>query len=161
MINAIVAVEKNQGIGFNGSMPWPHLSGDLRWFKEKTINNVVIMGRKTWDSIGAKPLPNRVNIVISKTIECLGAEHQIVDTDLALDIAKSKYPNKEIFIIGGNTIYEQYLDIIDRFYITEIDASYQCDTYFDLDYVKNNFTKVIEHARFNDPVPYIIKEYNL
>lgn len=160
MINAIVAVERGQGIGYNGSMPWPRLSGDLKWFKQLTTDNVIIMGRKTWDSIGAKPLPNRINIVLTRS-KCPGADHQSDDTDVALDVSWSKYPNKEIFIIGGSAIYEQYMDIIDRFYITEIDADYECDTFFDLNYVRSNFTNVIEHAKFTDPINYTIKEYNL
>lgn len=161
MINAIVAVEKGQGIGFNGSMPWPRLSGDLRFFKDKTINNIVIMGRKTWDSIGGKPLPNRINILLTRNTEDLGADHQLIDTDVALDICDSKYPDKEIFIIGGSAIYQHYLDIVDRFYVTEIDEDFECDTFFDMNYVQKNFTKVIEHATFSDPIKYTIKEYNL
>lgn len=161
MINAIVAVERSQGIGYNGSMPWPHLTQDLRWFKSKTADQIVIMGRKTWNSIGAKPLPNRINIVLTKNLECLGADHQCVDSELALDISQSKYPDKEIFIIGGSAVYQQYLDIIGRFYVTEIDADYECDTFFDLDYVRTTFTNVIEHANVTEPVPYTIKEYTI
>lgn len=161
MINGIVAVDRSQGIGFQNSMPWPRLKGDLQWFKQLTTDNVIIMGRKTWNSIGAKPLPNRINIVVTRGVECLGADHQFNDTDDALDVGWSKYPNKEIFIIGGSAIYQQYLDVVDRFYITEIDADYKCDTFFDLNYVKENFTRVTEHATFTDPVTYTIKEYNL
>ncbi len=160
MINCIVAVEKNQGIGFNGSMPWPRLAGDMRWFKEKTTDQIVIMGRKTWESIGSKNLPNRINIVISRQfIE--EADRCFSDTDRALGFCTMFYPYKQIYIIGGSAIYESYLDIVDRFYITEIDAEYECDTFFDLDYVQNNFTKVTEHATFNEPIKYTIKEYNL
>ncbi len=160
MINCIVAVEKNRGIGFNGSMPWPRLAGDMRWFKEKTIDQIVIMGRKTWESIGSKNLPNRINIVISRQfIE--EADRCFSDTDRALGFCTMFYPYKQIYIIGGSAIYEAYLDIVDRFYITEIDAEYECDTFFDLDYVQNNFTKVTEHATFNEPIKYTIKEYNL
>ena len=74
---------------------------------------------------------------------------------------QNEYPDKEIFIIGGDIVYRTYLDIVDRFYVTEIDADYPCDTFFDLTYVKENFTNVTEHATFNDPVKYTIKEYNL
>ncbi len=160
MINCIVAVEKNRGIGFNGSMPWPRLAGDMRWFKEKTTDQIVIMGRKTWESIGSKNLPNRINIVISRQfIE--EADRCFSDTDRALGFCTMFYPYKQIYIIGGSAIYEAYLDIVDRFYITEIDAEYECDTFFDLDYVQSNFTKVTEHATFNEPIKYTIKEYNL
>lgn len=160
MINCIVAVEHNQGIGFNGSMPWPRLPGDMRWFKEKTTDQIVIMGRKTWDSIGAKPLPNRVNLVLSRN-KIEGCDTSSNDTDRLLDYCKTFYPYKQIYIIGGSAVYTHYLDIVDRFYVTEIDADYQCDTFFDLNYVRENFTKVTEHATFTDPVKYTIKEYNL
>jgi dihydrofolate reductase len=106
-----------------------------------------------------KPLPNRINVVISRKRE-LG-DHTFDDCGSALDFCAVEYPDKEIFIIGGSAIYEAYLDIIDRFYITEIDADYECDKFFDLTYVKENFTKVIEHAILNDPIKYTIKEYNL
>jgi dihydrofolate reductase len=74
---------------------------------------------------------------------------------------ENEYPDKEIFIIGGDAVYRTYLDIVDRFYITEINASYSCDKFFDLSYVKENFTKIKEHATFTEPINYTIKEYNL
>jgi dihydrofolate reductase len=158
MINCIVAVERNQGIGFNGQMPWPHLSGDMRWFRAITTNQVVIMGSMTYKSLG-KSLPNRINVVISRK-QSFG-DHTFNDLDSALNFCDLEYPDKEIFIIGGSSIYEQYLDIVDRFYVTEIDATYTCDRFFNLDYVKENFTKVTEYATFNEPIKYTIKEYNL
>jgi dihydrofolate reductase len=158
MINCLVAVERSQGIGFNGQMPWPHLKGDMQWFRQMTTNQIVIMGSTTYDSLG-KPLPNRINVVISRKRE-LG-DHTFSDCGAALDFCSVEYPDKEIFIIGGGAVYEAYLDIVDRFYITEIDADYECDKFFDLTYVKENFTKVKEHAILNDPIKYTIKEYNL
>ncbi len=164
MINCIVAVDRNQGIGFEGQMPWPRLSGDMRWFREKTTNNVVIMGSTTFISLGNKPLPNRINVVLSKKknySENNLADHTFSDADTALVFCEQEYPDKEIFIIGGSAIYNTYLDKINRFYITEIDALYKCDTFFNLKYVKEHFTKVVDHATFNDPITYKIKEYNL
>jgi dihydrofolate reductase len=158
MINCIVAVERNQGIGFNGQMPWPHLRGDMSWFKQMTTGQIVIMGAITYNSLG-KPLPNRINVVISRK-HALG-DHTFTDCGSALDYCSVEYPDNDIFIIGGGAIYEQYLDIIDRFYVTEIDAEYQCDKYFNLTYVQKHFTKVKEHATFNEPIKYTIKEYNL
>lgn len=160
MINCIVAVERSQGIGFEGQMPWPRLPGDMRWFKESTTDQIVIMGRKTWDSIGSKPLPNRLNLVLSRN-NVDRADFYSSDTDRLLDYCKIYYPYKQIYIIGGSAVYQHYLDIVDRFYITEIDADYKCDTFFDLNYVQENFTKVVERATFNEPIKYIIKEYNL
>lgn len=158
MINCIVAVDKSHGIGFQGQMPWPHLKGDMQWFKRMTTGQVVIMGSTTYDSIG-KPLPNRINVVISRK-RILG-DHTFDDCGSALDYCSVEYPDKDIFIIGGGNIYRQYLDIIDRFYITEIDEEYQCDTFFNLEYVQKHFTKVKECATFVDPIKYTIKEYNL
>jgi dihydrofolate reductase len=159
MINCIVAVERGQGIGFNGQMPWPRLKKDLEWFKEKTTDQIIIMGRNTWESIGSKKLPNRINIVVSRNI-INSADYCFANADIVLDFCKDTYPNKEIFIIGGSAIYHHYLTYIDKFYVTEIEADYQCDRFFDLNYVQKNFTKVKEHAGFNEPIKYKIKEYS-
>ena len=164
MINCIVAVERSRGIGFEGRMPWPHLKGDMSWFKNITTGQIVIMGSTTWKSLNYKPLPNRVNVVLSKTYDYSGvnaADHTFSNPDTALVFCANEYPDKEIFIIGGSVVYRTYLDIIDKFYVTEIDVDYHCDTFFDLKYVQENFTKVKEHATFNEPVKYTIKEYNL
>lgn len=161
MITGIVAVERNQGIGYNNSMPWPHLKGDMSWFRKNTTNNVVIMGSKTWDSIG-KHLPERINVVISKSKDYGfygGADHTFSDPENALVFCGKEYPDKEIFIIGGSAIYDLYVPFMNRFFITEINAEYKCDKFFNLAYVQKNFTKVIEHAKFNDPITYTIKEY--
>jgi dihydrofolate reductase len=160
MINGIVAVSKNQGIGLNGQMPWPHLTNDLRWFKEKTTDQVIVMGRKTWESIGSKKLPKRINVVLSKN-KIEGCDLSLTVPDSCLDVIRAFYPNKDIFIIGGGEIYKFYIPVIQRFFITEIEEHYHCDTFFDLNYVKKNFTKVKEHAIFNDPIKYTIKEYSL
>jgi dihydrofolate reductase len=157
MINCVVAVERSQGIGFNGSMPWPHLKGDMAWFKKLTTDHVVIMGSVTWKSL-LKPLPNRINVVISKDNH-EGADHCFKDPGAALDICRIQYPKKEIFIMGGQNIYDQYMDMVDRFYITEIDAAFPCDKFFNLDYVRKNFPYVTEIVKYADILPYTIKEY--
>lgn len=162
MINCIVAVERNQGIGFNGQMPWPHLKGDMSWFKNQTKGHVVIMGSTTWKSIGSKPLPNRINVVISRTNDYSGpgrADHTFSDPDTALTFCQNEYLDQDIFIIGGSAIYKHYLQNIDKFYVTEINSNFECDTFFNLTYVQKNFTTVINHATFNDPINYVIKEY--
>lgn len=164
MINCIVAVERNQGIGFNGQMPWPHLKGDMSWFKRMTTDNVVIMGSTTWKSLGNKPLPNRINVVLSRTHDYSGinkADHTFSNHETALTFCDKEYLDKEIFVIGGSAVYESHLGIIDRFYVTELDVGYECDTFFNLNYVRDKFKKVKEHATFSDPIKYTIKEYNL
>ena len=161
MINCLVAVERNQGIGFEGQMPWPRLKGDMSWFREKTTDQIVIMGRKTWESIGGKNLPNRINIVISREF-VEHADRCFSETGRALDFCKLFYPYKEIYIIGGSSIYDQYFDIVNRFYITEIDADYICDKFFNLNYVKEN-CKVCKDLLYFDKTEtspaYKIREY--
>lgn len=158
MINCVVAIERGHGIGLDGSMPWPHLKGDMSWFKTLTTGHVVIMGSTTWRSL-SKPLPNRVNIVISRNF-CIGADHQFLTPKDALEACKTFYSDKEIFIIGGQALYDSTMDVIDRFYITEINTEYACDKHFNFKYVKDTFTNVIEHKIHTEPVPFVIKEYN-
>ena len=158
MISCLVAVERNQGIGFNNFMPWPHLKGDLSWFKRLTLNQVVIMGSSTWKSLG-RPLPNRINVVLSKLNQYETADHNFDNIESAIKYCQSIYPDKEIFIMGGQSIYDQCMPIIDKFYITEIDEDYICDKFFNLTYVKEHCPTVIIHETHVDPVTYIIKEY--
>ena len=157
MINCVVAVEKNQGIGFNGSMPWPHLKGDMSWFKKLTTDHIVVMGSTTWKSL-PKPLPNRINVVISKNIH-EGADYCFDNINYVIDVCREQYSEKEIFIIGGQSIYDQFMDIVDCFYVTEIDADYTCDKFFNLDYVRSHFPYVTEAVKYIDILPYTIKEY--
>lgn len=158
MINCVVAVERSQGIGFQGQMPWPHLKGDMNWFKQLTTNNVIIMGSTTWKSL-PKPLPNRVNVVVSRNSVYQEADHCFADINLAIETCKTQYSNKEIFIIGGQSIYDQCMNVIEKFFVTEIDVDYHCDKFFNLNFVKENFPIVIEHIKYHDIIPYQIKEY--
>lgn len=162
MINSIVAFEKNKGIGYNNAMPWPFLQDDLKYFKLLTTNNVVIMGSNTWKSLKYKPLPNRINIVLSKTHSYSGndrADHTFSDPESALIFCDKEYQDKEIFIIGGQQVYDITMPLIDRFFITEIDKEYTCDKFFNFDYVLKNFEKTKIIGNFNNPVNYTIKEY--
>jgi len=111
--SVIVAVNENLVIGKDNKLPW-HSSEDLKYFKRITSNNVVIMGRKTYESIG-KALPNRVNIVISNTTK-FDDVITVNSFDEALNEA-SKY-NKEIFVMGGASLYEQVLNDAEKLYIT-------------------------------------------
>jgi dihydrofolate reductase len=158
MINCVVAIENGQGIGFDGNMPWPRLKDDMVWFKTLTTGHVVIMGSTTWNSL-PKPLPNRVNMVISRN-NCEGSDHRYLTPDDALDACKLFYPDKEIFIIGGQALYDSTMHMVDRFYITEIDQEYTCDKYFNVKYVKQAFPKVTDHGKYTDPIPFVIREYN-
>lgn len=158
MINCVVALEKSQGIGFQNSMPWPRLKQDLFWFKKLTLDNIVIMGSNTWHSLDY-PLPDRINIVLSRFHQN-GSTFSCINMDEALDLCNIRYPNKEIFIIGGQAVYDSTMNIIEKFYITEIDANYQCDKFFNLKYVQDRFTNVSTIQTHLEPVPFTIKEYS-
>ncbi len=134
MISLIVAYDLNRGIGYKGKLPWD-IKSELERFKNLTTNNIVIMGRKTFEDIG-KPLSNRMNIVLSKTLSLskhIGQEDLFIvkSFDEAMEIAK-KYQkdNKEIFIIGGVSLYERALPIVNKMYISKIFQEYKCDTFF-------------------------------
>ncbi len=127
MISIIAALAENRAIGYKGQLLC-HISEDLRRFKQLTQNNVVIMGRKTYDSLPFKPLKNRINIVItSKDIELDGCI-VVHSTNEALERAVEY--DKEIFIIGGAKIYKQFMDKADKLYLTHIEEKYEADTFF-------------------------------
>jgi len=126
MISIIVAVSKNGVIGVDNKLPW-NLPEDLKRFKELTTGNVVIMGRKTYESIG-KPLPNRINIVVTRDKNFFVPG---VLSANSLDSALLKAGgNKDIFIIGGGEIYKQSMGFVDKLYITEVDMEVEGDTTF-------------------------------
>lgn len=131
-ISLIVAMGKNRGIGIDGNLPW-HLPADLKHFKETTMGKPVIMGRKTYESIG-KPLPGRLNIVLSKSGWKPTDDSVIVKETLpsAIRYAVLDNPQKhtEIMIIGGGMIYNEAISFVDRMYITRVDAAPECDAFF-------------------------------
>lgn len=160
MIICLVAVDQNQGIGFNNSMPWPRLDSDMSWFKDRTENNVVLMGSNTWKSLKA-PLRGRVNVVISSILQP-SADITLSDPVDALTELVERYKNKDICVIGGEAIYESVKHLIEIYYVTEIDATYDCDKHFDLTYVKSNYKNVetLLEIESTDITPsYKIKEY--
>lgn len=126
MLSIIVAAAENNVIGRNNALIW-HISEDLKYFKRITSGHTVIMGRKTFESIG-KPLPNRTNIVISRNIE-FKPEGCVVVSSLNEAIAKTN-PNEENFIIGGGSIYREAIGLADKLYLTKIQHSYEGDTHF-------------------------------
>lgn len=128
MISAIVAVDSNWGIGFNGDL-LEHIPEDLKYFKTITTNNTVMMGRKTWESLPKKPLPNRTNIVITSNPNMYNDAEFMDLFDAKLYLIYNK--NDDIFIIGGGQIYEELLPLCDRVYVTKINKSHEnVDTYF-------------------------------
>lgn len=127
MISLIVAHDQNRAIGYENDMPW-HLPGDLAYFKKMTMGKPIIMGRKTFESIG-RALPGRTNIVITRNPAYEAANIMTVSSlEAALEVATPLHD--EVMIIGGGHIFEQSLALAKRLYITEIDHAFNGDTYF-------------------------------
>lgn len=125
-VSFIAAVSDNGVIGRGGGLPW-HLPGDLKWFKDKTLGHTMIMGRKTFESIG-KPLPGRKTVVVTR-------DPSFVPNGVALarsvDEALGKAgEDEEVFIAGGGDIFRQTLRVADRMYLTRIHADIEGDTRF-------------------------------
>jgi dihydrofolate reductase len=133
LITVIAAVARNGVIGHQGRMPW-RLPSDLRFFKQVTMGKPMIMGRKTWDSFGGKPLPGRPHIVLTKD-QAFQADGAMVAHDMESAIATAtrlaeEAGEQEIMVIGGAQIYAAFLPIADRVYLTEIAATPEGDTFF-------------------------------
>ena len=142
-ISFIVAVAENNVIGKGGQLLW-HLPDDMKWFKQTTLGCDVIMGRKTYDSLQVKPLPKRRNIVITRSNEQI--EGCIMASSIE-DAIRKMDPEKENFVIGGGTIYEQFMPYVQKLYITKIFKSFEGDTYFsDVDPGKWKLTFSEKHA---------------
>ena len=125
MIALIVAYDKNYGIGNKGRIPWK-IPGEQKRFRQLTMGNAVIMGRRTYEEIG-RPLPGRLNIVVSATKKFEG-ENLLTAT--SLEEAIKLAGDRDIFISGGRGLYRQGIEIADVMYITEIDAEFEADTFF-------------------------------
>ena len=172
MISAIVAVDKDWGIGYQGQL-LEHLPPDMKYFKELTMGNIVIMGRKTWDSLPVKPLINRHNVIISKSIPETKLPQIITDREDPVTFLQmnsliqnwekvKRFSNKEIFIIGGGEIYKQLLPYCDRVYVTFIGKSHDnVDTYFpNLDKDPNWEVSTCTELRDYGNTPYAFLTYD-
>ena len=144
-ISIIVAIDENKAIGKDNQLLW-HLPNDLKFFKKTTSGHPIIMGRKTFDSIG-KPLPNRKNIIISrnKDLKIEGAE---VYPSLTAAL-KSVEEENEVFIIGGAEIYKQALPTSDKIYLTQVHHQFEADTYLD-GFDQGDWETVLKEDHFKD-----------
>jgi dihydrofolate reductase len=124
-LTLIVATERHRGIGINNTLPW-RLPEDLAFFKRTTTGHPVIMGRKTFDSIG-RPLPNRRNIVVTRNPDW---SHAGVEAVGSLQQAAELAGTGEAFVIGGAQIYVEALPLAGKLVVTEIDADFRCDAFF-------------------------------
>ncbi len=130
MISLIFASSRNGVIGRDGKLPW-RLSEDLRRFKRLTTGGVVVMGRRTWESLPSQPLPDRRNVVVSRSLVQSPFGARVVDTDeLSQSLARDDNRHN-IFIIGGAMLFRAYLPSVDRIHWTRVDADVDGDTVFD------------------------------
>ena len=125
IISLIAALAADRVIGMENAMPW-HLPADLAWFKRNTLNKPVIMGRKTFESIG-RPLPGRLNIVMSSQPGAHDGVTWVSSVDAAIAAAGDV---EEVMVMGGGHVYGQFLARADRLYLTHIDAEVEGDTHF-------------------------------
>lgn len=137
MIKMIIATDQNFGIGINNSIPWD-CPADMRYFKEQTIKSTVVMGRKTFESLGRKGgLPNRFNVVVSSSWKY--GHGNVVSKPLESVISDICNPvfvdGDDIWIIGGASIYKELLPYVDEVHHTMIDSVYDCDTFFDMSFL--------------------------
>jgi dihydrofolate reductase len=158
MISIIVAVSEDLGIGKDNELLW-HLSEDLKRFKKLTLGNTVIMGKKTWESLPRKPLPGRENIILTDNPN-ESFENSVTAYSIEDALSRCK-PDKEIYIIGGGSIYRQFLPIADRLFITHVHKKAPADIYFPE--IDLNIWKITEKEDFrtdeNNSIPYTYTIY--
>jgi dihydrofolate reductase len=147
-ISIIVAMAEGRVMGKDNKLPW-HIPEDLKWFKKHTASHPVVMGRKTFESIG-NPLPGRKNIIITRqksySVEGVCVVHSLQS---ALNAAHTD-DNDEIFIIGGESIFRQALGSTTRMYLTLIHASYEGDSFFP-DFPEEHYRKIFEETHDGPP----------
>lgn len=130
MISLIAAMDRRRAIGKKGALPW-RLPADLAYFKKVTAGHPVVMGRKTFESIG-RPLPGRINIVITRNSDwSVPNVLRALDLDEAIEMSRKVYGGDEIFIIGGGEIFKEVISLADKLYVTEVAAEVDgADTFF-------------------------------
>lgn len=128
MLSIIVAYDQQYGIGIRNTLPW-RLSDDLKHFKTLTQGHYIVMGRKTFDSIG-RPLPNRSNIILTQQINYRQKNCTVIHSVEKVIALVNEMPEQEIFIIGGAEIYRLFLMHVDRLYITKVKAKIAADVFF-------------------------------
>ena len=144
MVSIIVAIAQNGTIGDKNSLLW-HIKEDMRFFRTTTSGHPVIMGRKTFESLGSKPLPKRTNIVITRADREFEGALTAHSLEEAIRMAGE---DEEIFVMGGAQIYREALSVVDRMYITVVERDYEGDTSFpEIDFSQWKLVNVVRHER--------------
>lgn len=126
-LSLIAAMADERVIGIENSLPW-RLPADMKWFRQHTLGKPIIMGRKTYESFGAKPLPERVNIVVTRD-KNYSSEGAVIVHDIEAAIAAAG-DVAEVMVIGGASFYEQTIGLVERMYLTHVDAKIKGDAWF-------------------------------
>ena len=149
MIIGLFAVDGAGGMGANNDLPWPHNPDDMRWFKKTTEGQVVIMGRRTWESEGMpKPLPKRHNVVFTNTFmdreDIIQVRGNVAD---GIRYIQQRFEKEDvdIFVIGGPNLLIQAREVMDKVYVTRIPGEYFCDCVIDIDQFLSRFDLVHIH----------------
>ena len=132
MIKAIMACDRNGGVGLRGQLPWPHIERDFRWFMDRTLHGVIVMGRNTWnDPQLGHPMPDRVSYVVTSTPGTCSEAHGHLSADLHQSIRalESEHPGRQVWVIGGVGLIQQILPVIDQFYLSRIPGDFECDCF--------------------------------
>jgi dihydrofolate reductase len=158
MISIIVAVSDDWGIGKDNDLLW-HLPEDMKRFKKLTTGNTIIMGKRTWESLPKRPLPNRKNVVITDNPgENFEGAVSVYSIDEAIATCRD---DDEIFIIGGGSIYRQFMPLADRLYITHVHKKTEADVFFPK--IDKRIWKVVEKEEFKpegEGIPYTYVIYD-
>ncbi len=144
MITALFAVDDVGGMGFKGQLSWPHNKDDMTWFKTQTQNQIVVMGRRTWDSPDMpKPLPGRLNVVFTNNFfDADDVEQVRGDVCEALRALKRHQKKKKIFVIGGPNLLLQSKPVLEKVFVTRIKGEFINDTYIDINEFLEGMTLV-------------------
>jgi dihydrofolate reductase len=133
-IIGIVAVDRHGAIGRGGTLPW-HYSADLKFFKEQTTGNVCVMGRRTWESL-RKPLPDRLNVVLTRTASVVEQPGVVVLKDARTVLSLAPYLARHVFIIGGRLVFDAFAKEIDEWIVTEVPLTVEdADTFMPRDFL--------------------------
>ncbi len=155
-IIGIVAIAQNFAIGKDGKLPW-HYSADLKFFKETTTGNAVVMGFNTWKSIG-KPLPKRLNVVLSRSNKIEGQPNVLLLGSVEEVLNLSKYLNCDLYIIGGAETYKNFADVIEKWIVTEIPETVEdADAFMPENFLDNFKLNEIEKMENNLQVKIFVK----
>ena len=147
MIIGVVAVDRNGAIGKGGTLPW-HYSADMKFFKETTTGHACVMGHKTWLTL-KKPLPNRLNIVLSRKGEIEPQESVLVLRDVESVLSMAKDLKCDLFVIGGEQVYRSFLPYIEKWIVTEVPVTVEnADTFVPENYLEG--FKLTESRKLDD-----------